>query len=131
MRVPTLSRTAVVLALMLSCAGCATSGRDFHADPLTRLAPGHTTLPQATAMLQAYPVQTYAANDGSLEALWSYHVTSLNHLLYRKSALLRFGADGTFERIVDTSGFVRDVAQHRHQLERAQPACTTSAAVCP
>jgi hypothetical protein len=131
MRVLTLSRTAVVLALLLSSAGCATSGRDFHADPLTQLVPGHTTLPRAAAMLQAHPVQTYVATDGSFEALWSYHVTSLNHLLYRKSALLRFGADGTFERVVDTSGFVRDAAQHRDQLERAQQACATSAAVCP
>lgn len=131
MRVLTLSKRAAVLALLLAVGGCATSGRDFHADPLTQLVPGDTTLPEAVALLQAYPVQTYAANDGSFEALWSYHVTSLNHLLYRKAALVRFGADGRFERVVDTSGMVSDVAQRRGQLERAQEACMTSAAVCP
>ena len=131
MRVLTLSKRAAVLALLLAAGGCATSGRDFHADPLTQLVPGDTTLPEAVALLQAYPVQTYAANDGSFEALWSYHVTSLNHLLYRKSALVRFGADGRFERVVDTAGMVSDVAQRRGQLERAQEACVTSAAVCP
>lgn len=131
MRVLTLSRMAAVLAALLAVSGCATSGRDFHADPLTQLVPGDTTLPQAVALMQAYPVRTYAAKDGALDALWSYHVSSLNHLLYRKSALLRFSADGTFERVVDTAGIVRDVAQYRVQLESAHEACVTGAAACP
>jgi|GEM_PF-2295383 len=131
MRVLTLSRTAAVLAVLLAIGGCATSGRDFHSDQLARLMPGETTLPQAVALMQAYPVQTYAANDGAFEALWSYHVTSLNHLLYRKSTLVRFSADGTFERVVDTAGIVRDVSRNRAQLESAHGACEASAAACP
>ncbi len=131
MRVLSLSKRAAILAMLLAAGGCATSGRDFHADPLTQMVPGATTMSEAVTLLQAYPVQTYAGRDGSFEALWSYHVTSLNHLLYRKSALVRFSPDGIFERVVDTSGMVRDVAQHRGQLERAQQACVSSAAVCP
>jgi len=123
-------RTAA-LAVLLLVAGCTSSGRDFDPDPLTQLVPGYTTLPQAAALMRAYPVQTYAAADGAFHALWSYHVTSLNHLLYRKSALVHFNADGTFERVVDTSGVVGDAAQHRSQLANTRQACMAPEAVCP
>lgn len=135
MRVLTPFKRAIVLGMLLASTGCATSGRNFHADPLAQLVPGHTTLPEAVTLMRAYPVQTYATKDGEVDALWSYQVTSLDHLLYRKSALLRFGPDGTFDRVVETGGFVRNVAPQPSQPEpvqneHVQKACGTSAAVC-
>jgi len=126
-----LRRLIAVLALGL--AGCATSGNDFDPNGLTRLVPGVTTLTDATVLLRGYPAQTYSSVQGATTALWSYRVSGPSDLAYRhKSALVQFAPDGTFERIVETSGVLIDAGEYRRQLEQAAFACPApQTAYCP
>lgn len=93
---------AVVAALCLSALpACSTTGQSFHSLALSRIVPGQTTLDQASTLLGAEPVDTYARNDGSVLARWAYKASMVTDAIYARQELwLEFGPDGRFQRVV-------------------------------
>lgn len=80
---------------------CSTTGDSFHSLGLSRIVPGQTTLAQASGLLGAAPVDTYAHGDGSVLARWAYKISLVTDAVYARQELwLEFGPDGRFERVV-------------------------------
>lgn len=96
-----LGRLATLLAAVL-LAGCSVSGQSFNVGGLGQIVVGRTTLAQATDYLGALPDQTWQQGD-SLLARWGYKGTLATDAVYvRQEAWLRFGPDGTFQRMENT-----------------------------
>lgn len=131
MRFPAWPKSLVIAVVAAMLSACGTSGNNFSAGSLADFVPGETTLAQASALLGSYPEQTYATTEGAVTALWSFQATGLDHLLYRKSALVQFGPDGTFRRIVDTTGVTGGGAGKTHQRETAGFPCGSEQSACP
>lgn len=110
MRIPVHIIKCGLLLIVAALAACSTSGSNFNSGTLPLLVPGETTLADASALLEAYPLTTYQDRAGAVDAYWSYRNSALDHLLWHKSALLRFGPDGKFERVVHTTGILRPAA---------------------
>jgi len=90
---------AVLSASALSA--CSTTGDSFHSLGLSSMVPGQTTLAQASDLLGAAPVDTYAHGDGSVLARWAYKMSLVTDAVYARQELwLEFGPDGRFERVV-------------------------------
>lgn len=96
--------TAAIAALL---AGCAATGHNFDPGKLSALTPGRTTLEETSRVLTAPPDRLYKQTDGTLLALWSFKITFVADGLYsRKEALLQFGPDGRFMRLVDSTNIL-------------------------
>lgn len=131
MRVPAWFKAMVLAAVAATLCACSTSGNNFNAATLTELVPGKTTLADTAALLQANPETTYRSTDGSVTALWTYQRMGLDYLLYRKSALVQFSPDGSFQRVVHTSGIISDATERTRQLELAAFLCGSGQGACP
>jgi len=110
-----------VKAAWLLCAalaaGCATEGHNFDETGLGRLEPGRTSMAEAQRMLAALPARVYPQRDGSTLALWSFKASAVNDGLYaRKSALLEFGPDGRFARLLDADNILLEPWQRQKLL---------------
>jgi len=107
---------AWVLSAMLM-AGCSTAGHNFDETGLGRLAPGRTTMAEAQQLLTALPARVYPQSDGTTVALWSFKASVVNDGLYgRKSALLQFGPDGRFMRLLDSENILLEPWQRQKLL---------------
>jgi outer membrane protein assembly factor BamE (lipoprotein component of BamABCDE complex) len=101
---------AVALLATSLLSGCATAtiGADFDSTKLAQLERGKTTVPQASALLGRTPDTTLAGASGALAHTWRYiestatlgRVSSAN-----KSAMLIFNTDGTFQRVMQLTGY--------------------------
>jgi hypothetical protein len=98
----TLLRALAVAVLGASAlSACSTTGDSFHSMGLSRIVPGQTTLAQASDLLGAAPVDTYAQGDGSVLARWAYKMSLVTDAVYARQELwLEFGPGGRFERVV-------------------------------
>ena len=98
---PTGGRVAALLAPLL-LAACSFTGQTFNTGGLDRIVVGRTTLAQASEYLGALPDQTWQQGDTVL-ARWGYKGTVATDAVYvRQEAWLRFGPDGTFQRLENT-----------------------------
>lgn len=114
-------RLALGAVAALALAGCSTVGQGFDPTGVGALVPGHTTLAEANVLLKAPPSATYAAVNGSFQALWYAGLRGPVDAHASRSALLAFGADGRFRRVVEVKGmFVDEAAAVR---QREQLAC--------
>lgn len=92
---------AAAILCVSALSACSTTGDSFRSTALSSLVPGRTTLAQATDLLGAAPVDTYAHGDGSVLARWAYKVSVVTDAIYARQELwLEFGPDGRFERVV-------------------------------
>lgn len=95
-------RCAPLAVLAVSAAllsGCSVTGQTFNTGGLDRIVVGRTTLAQAAEDLGAQPVNTWRQGDSVL-ARWAYTGTVATDAVYfRQEVWLRFGPDGTFERV--------------------------------
>ncbi len=86
-----------VSAALLSA--CASTGESFNSSGLDRIVEGRTTMEQASGYLGARPVDVWRQGDTTL-ARWAYKGTVATDAVYfRQEAWLRFGPDGTFQRM--------------------------------
>lgn len=104
----------------MAVAGCTTTGRNFNAQRLSQLIPGHTTFAQATALLEAQPTQTYRNRDGSMLAVWSHKVSTAGDLFVLKEAQLQFGPDGRFVGLQDGTNVLTQ-EPYQHHSPAVQP----------
>lgn len=92
---------ALVLGGAVALAGCSTTGNPFNTADLRFLEPGHTTLQEASIMLQGEPVNVYRQLDGSAVARWAHKTSILTDAIYRNQELwLAFDSYGRFQRVV-------------------------------
>ncbi|MCZ4330642.1 hypothetical protein [Castellaniella denitrificans] len=78
---------------------CASTGESFNTAGLNRIVAGRTTLEQASGYLGAAPADVWRQGDSTL-ARWAYKGTIATDAVYfRQEAWLRFGPDGTFQRM--------------------------------
>ncbi|HEU0230707.1 MAG TPA: hypothetical protein VFR20_09045 [Burkholderiaceae bacterium] len=92
---------AAVILCVSTLSACSTTGDSFRSAALSSMVPGRTTLAQASDLLGAAPVDTYAHGDGSVLARWAYKVSVVTDAIYARQELwLEFGPDGRFERVV-------------------------------
>ena len=92
----------------VSLAACTTSGRSFDSSALSVLAPGHTTLEEASALLGADPVNVYRRLDGSATARWAHKASFVPDAVYFSQELwLEFGPDGRYQRVVESNNIPR------------------------
>lgn len=95
-------RAALVLLAPLLLAACTFTGQTFNVGGLERIVIGRTTLAQAADALGALPDQTWQQGDTVL-ARWGYKGSAATDAVYfRQEAWLRFGPDGTFQRMENT-----------------------------
>lgn len=93
-----LGLAALTVAVALLSA-CASTGESFNTAGLNRIVAGRTTLEQASGYLGAAPVDVWRQGDTTL-ARWAYKGTVATDAVYfRQEAWLRFGPDGTFQRM--------------------------------
>ncbi|MGA0584865.1 MAG: hypothetical protein ACO2ER_13300, partial [Castellaniella sp.] len=91
-----LAALTVSVALL---SACASTGESFNTAGLDRIVAGRTTLEQASGYLGAAPVDVWRQGDTTL-ARWAYKGTVATDAVYfRQEAWLRFGPDGTFQRM--------------------------------
>ncbi len=91
-----LAALTVSVALL---SACASTGESFNTAGLDRIVAGRTTLDQASGYLGAAPVDVWRQGDTTL-ARWAYKGTVATDAVYfRQEAWLRFGPDGTFQRM--------------------------------
>lgn len=91
---------AIVAVALL--AACSTTGQGFKAAGINNITVGKTTLEQASQYLAAKPVDVWQQGDTTL-ARWAVKSTVATDAVYiRQEAWLRFGADGTFQRVENT-----------------------------
>lgn len=89
---------AAVFAVLL--AGCSFTGDTFRASGLDHITAGRTTLEEAARDLGAPPVDVWQQGGGSVLARWAWRATVATDAVYLRQELwLRFGPDGTFERV--------------------------------
>jgi len=94
-------RAAVLICFALGLSGCSTTGNSFRSSAMWQIVPGQTTLEQASDILEAEPVDTYQNQDGTMIARWAHKASMVvNALYFRQELWLKFGPDGTFERVV-------------------------------
>jgi len=124
---PRARRASLVAALFASLllAACTFTGRTFDVGGLDRIVVGRTTLEQASEYLGALPDQTWRQGDTVL-ARWGYKSTAATDAVYfRQEAWLRFGPDGTFQRMENTiniPGTFRPRTQAQADQEAAEAA---------
>lgn len=95
---------ALAIGGAITLAGCATTGNSFDTTDLRFLQPGHTTLPEAAALLQGEPVNVYRQLDGSAIARWAHTSTLATDAVYFNQELwLAFDTHGRFQRIVKSN----------------------------
>lgn len=91
-----------VLSASLLLAACSFTGQTFNTGGLDQIVIGRTTLAEATEALGAMPDQTWQQGD-TLLARWGYKGTVATDAVYfRQEVWLRFGPDGTFQRLENT-----------------------------
>ncbi|WP_019939087.1 hypothetical protein [Bordetella sp. FB-8] len=93
---------ALAAAMLLVLAGCVATGHGFDSTALADFKPGQTTMAQAVYLLNAPPERIYPQSDGTTLAFWRFHLTLLTDGAYgTQEAMLLFGPDGRFVRLVD------------------------------
>lgn len=122
------ARSAGLLrTLLLGCAvllaACSTTGNRFDTADLRFLVPGHTTLQEATALLQGDPVNVYRQLDGSAVARWAHTASLATDAVYFNQELwLAFDSHGRFERIVKSNNVPHaDQYQDGRRVDVPQP----------
>ena len=89
------------LMCLLGLSACATTGNRFDASALPLLEPGQTSLAEASALLDADPVNVYRQQDGSAMARWAHKASLATDAIYVNQELwLAFGPDGRFQHVV-------------------------------
>lgn len=104
----------IVVALAIwAMAGCATStsGNNFNDANLTQLQPGVTTLDDAVKLLGTPPNSSQIGQSGAIGYNWVFVEAKANGFTSKssvstKSAMLIFGTDGKFLRILRLSNIV-------------------------
>lgn len=92
---------AVLFGLFLLSA-CSTTGNTFNAAGINSITVGETTLDEASIYLKSQPEDVWRQGSTTL-ARWAFQGTIATDAVYLRQELwLRFGADGTFERIEKT-----------------------------
>ena len=93
-----LRRVALAVSVVLLSA-CASTGESFNTAGVNPILTGRTTMEQASGYLGAAPVDVWRQGDTTL-ARWAYKGTVATDAVYfRQEAWLRFGPDGTFQRM--------------------------------
>jgi hypothetical protein len=108
------------------------TGATFKTAGLNHIVVGRTTMDQASDYLGARPVDVWQQGDSTL-ARWAYSATAATDAVYfRQEAWLRFGPDGTFQRM--ENGVNIPPTQHprtAEEADRAAPAQSVPAAPQP
>src|SRR3546814_572499 len=100
-------RAAVGGALTLAAA-CSTTGNNFNTSAMGLLAPGVTTMDEASAIMRAEPVDVYRQWDGAATARWAYKATLATDAVYFNRELwLAFDAGGRYSHIVKSVNIPR------------------------
>lgn len=124
-----LGRVAAVLAALL-LAACSVSGQSFNIRGLDQIVIGRTTVAQASDYLGAWPDQTWQQGD-TLLARWAYKGSLATDAVYvRQEAWLRFGPDGTFQRMENTIN-IPGTYHPKTQEQADQAAAAQAAALQP
>lgn len=92
----------------LGLAACSTTGSSFDSSALRFIAPGQTTLDDASRLLQSAPTDVYRQQDGSATARWSHKASMMTDAIYFNQEIwLAFGPDGRFQHIVKSENIPR------------------------
>src|SRR5690606_3171189 len=92
-------RLAVLAVSAALLSACTSTGASFQSSGLDRIVVGRTTMEQASGYLGAHPVDVWRQGDTTL-ARWAYKGSVATDAVYfRQEAWLRFGPDGTFQRM--------------------------------
>ncbi|MGB7398947.1 hypothetical protein [Castellaniella sp.] len=87
------------LSAAVVLAGCSFTGNGLHTAGLDHIVVGRTTLAQASESLGAQPTDVWQQGNSTL-VRWANKVTVATDAFYvRQEVWLRFGSDGTFERM--------------------------------
>ncbi len=112
---------ALAASMLLFLAGCVATGHGFDSTALDDFKPGQTTMAQAVYLLNAPPERIYPQSDGTTLAMWRFHVTLLTDGAYgTQQALLLFGPDGRFIRLVDGTNLLISSAT-KQKLSGGEP----------
>ncbi len=125
-------RAALCAALSASLllVACSFTGQTFNTGGLEQIVVGRTTLAEASEALGALPDQTWQQGNTVL-ARWGYKGTVATDAVYfRQEVWLRFGPDGTFQRVENTIN-VPENFRPRTQAEADQAAAAKAAADTP
>lgn len=80
-------------------AACSVTGHGLTMSGLNQIVEGQTTMQQASLQLNAQPADIWQQGDTTL-ARWAFKGTVMTDAVYvRQEVWLRFGADGTFQRM--------------------------------
>ncbi|WP_323011368.1 hypothetical protein [Castellaniella sp.] len=94
-------RAGLVAALMV-LAGCTVTGQGISSSGLNKIVEGRTTIAQASVDLGAQPTNIWQQGDTTL-VRWAYLGSLAYDAVYtRQEVSLRFGPDGTFQRMEDS-----------------------------
>ncbi|MGB3742411.1 MAG: hypothetical protein WA968_10180 [Castellaniella sp.] len=94
-----MSGRLAALSVAVVLAGCSFTGNGLHTAGLDHIVVGRTTLAQASESLGAQPTDVWQQGNSTL-VRWANKVTVATDAFYvRQEVWLRFGADGTFERM--------------------------------
>lgn len=114
------SRWKLLCAGLLAAAvlsGCSTTGGNFDETGLNMLMPGQSTYGEAVDALGALPTASYPQSNGTVLAYWTYKASAVTDALYyRKEAVLQFGPDGRFLRVMDTTNILLEPWKRRQLL---------------
>lgn len=113
--------TAIVV---VTVAGCATTGSTFDASSMDLLVPGQTTLTQASALFKADPTDVYRHASGAATARWSHRASFVPDAVYfNREVWLSFDSNGHFERVVKSVNVPQAwQVPHTTQSSQAEPA---------
>ncbi len=110
-------RWAALTVSVALLSACSSTGESFKASGLNQIVTGRTTMEQASGYLGAQPVDVWRQGDTTL-ARWAYKGTVATDAVYfRQEAWLRFGPDGTFQRMENSINL--PPAQHPRTAEEA------------
>ncbi len=99
---------AMMAGLLMALAACSTTGNSFDSSALSMLVPGVTTMEQASALMQADPVNVYRQLNGEATARWAHKATLATDAVYFNQELwLAFDSYGRYVRIVKSVNIPR------------------------
>ncbi len=91
-------RSIMVLLLVITLAGCASSGQRMDAQTLSRIVPGATTKDQMIQMFGTPIAQSYGV-EGKLSMIWAYvHVGPFATNIKQQNLAVLFSQDNRVER---------------------------------
>ncbi len=94
----------LAIAAAFIWSGCASTGRDFDMDGMSKLHPGVTTEAQADSLLGSQPITRTFRDDGSYLAVWQ-HIQIVSIIIFpvttdNKSLYLLFDKNHIYRKMV-------------------------------